>query len=48
MIVVIEFFVEYDTHNNLDFFFIISIDFLYLRYQLDEFLLNLCIRHLSL
>ena len=47
MIVVIEFFVKYDTHNNLDFFFIISIDFFYLRYQLDESLLNSYIRHLS-
>ena len=48
IIVVIEFFVKYDTHNNFDFFFIMSINFLYLKYQLDEFLLNLYIRHLSL
>ena len=32
IIVVIEFFIKYDTHNNLDFFFIISINFFYLRY----------------
>ena len=32
MIVVIKFFVKYNMHNNLDLFFIISIDFLYLRY----------------
>ena len=48
MIAVIEFFVKYDTHNNLDLFFIISIDFLCLRYQLDKSLLNSYIRHLSL
>ena len=39
-------FVKYDTHNNLDFL-IISIDFLCLRYQLDKFLLDSYIRHLS-
>ena len=48
MIIVIEFFIKYDTHNNLDFSFIISIDFLYLKYQFDKSLLNLYIRHLSL
>ena len=32
MIIIIKFFIKYDTHNNLDFFFIISIDFLYLKY----------------
>ena len=32
MIVVIEFFVKYDTHNNFDFFFNMSIDFFCLRY----------------
>ena len=48
IIIIIEFFVKYDTHNNFDFFFIISIDFLCLEYQLDKFLLNLYIRHLSL
>ena len=48
MIVVIEFFIKYDTHNNLDFFFIISIDFFCLRYQLDKSLLNSYIRYLSL
>ena len=48
MIVVIEFFVKYDTHDNFDFFFIMSIDFFYLRYQFDESLLNLYIRYLSL
>ena len=48
IIVIIEFFVKYDTHNNFDFFFIISINFLCLRYQLDESLLNLYIRYLSL
>ena len=48
IIAVIEFFVKYNTHNNLDFFFIISINFLYLRYQLDKSLLNSYIRHLSL
>ena len=48
MIIVIEFFIKYDTHNNLDFSFIISVGFLYLEYQFDESLLNSCIRHLSL
>ena len=48
IIVVIEFFVKYDTYNNLDFFFIISIDFLYLRYQFDKSLLNSYIRYLLL
>ena len=48
MIIVIEFFVKYDMHNNLDLSFIISIDFLYLRYQFNESLLNLYIRYLSL
>ena len=48
MIVVIEFFVEYNTHNNFDFFFIMLINFLYLRYQFDKSLLNLYIRYLSL
>ena len=48
IIVVIEFFVKYDTHNNLNLFFIISIDFLYLEYQFNESLLNSCIRYLSL
>ena len=48
MIIVIEFFIKYDAHNNLDFFFIISINFLYLKYQFDESLLNLYIRYLSL
>ena len=48
MIVIIEFFVKYDIHNNLDLFFIISIDFLYLKYQLDKSLLNSYIQHLSL
>ena len=32
MIIIIRFFIKYDTHDNLDFFFIISIDFLYLGY----------------
>ena len=48
MIIVIKFFIKYDMHNNLGFFFIMSIDFLYLRYQLDKSLLNSYIRHLSL
>ena len=48
MIVVIGFFVKYDMHNNLDFFFIMSIGFFCLRYQFDESLLNSYIRYLSL
>ena len=48
IIIVIEFFVKYNMHNNLGFFFIISIDFLYLKYQFDKSLLNSYIRHLSL
>ena len=32
MIVVIKFFIKYNTHNSLGFFFIIWIDFLYLKY----------------
>ena len=47
IIIVIKFFIKYDIYNNLDFFFNISIDFLYLEYQLDKSLLNLYIRHLS-
>ena len=37
MIIVIEFFIKYNMHNNFDF--------LCLKYQLDKFLLNLYIRH---
>ena len=48
IIIVIKFFVKYDMHNNFDFFFNISIDFFYLRYQLDKSLLNSYIRYLSL
>ena len=47
IIIVIKFFVKYDMHNNLDLSFIISIDFLCLRYQLDKSLLNSYIRYLS-
>ena len=46
MIAIMMFFVKYDTHNNLDFF-IISINFLYLEYQLDKFLLDSYIRYSS-
>ena len=48
IIVVIGCFVKYNTHDNFDFFFIMSINFLCLKYQFDKSLLNLCIRHLSL
>ena len=48
IIIVIEFFVEYDMYNNLDFSFIMPIDFLCLKYQPEESLLNSYIRHLSL
>ena len=48
MIIVIKFFVKYNTHDNLNFFFIISIDFFYLKYQFDKSLLNSYIRHLLL
>ena len=47
MIIVIEFFVKYDTHNNFNFFFML-INFLCLKYQFDKSLLNLYIRYLSL
>ena len=47
IIIVIEFFIKYNMHNNLNLFFVISIDFLCLRYQFDKSLLNLYIRHLS-
>ena len=48
IIAVIEFFIKYDIHDNLDLFFIMSIDFLCLRYQFDKSLLNSYIRYLSL
>ena len=48
IIAVIKFFVKYNIYNNFDFSFIISIDFLYLKYQLDKSLLNSYIRYLSL
>ena len=48
IIIIIEFFVKYDIYNNFDLFFIMSIDFLCLRYQFDKSLLNSYIRHLSL
>ena len=47
IIVIIVFFIKYDAYNNFDLI-IISIDFLYLKYQLDEFLLDLYIRYLLL
>ena len=47
IIIIIMFFIKYDTHNNFDLF-IISINFLYLKYQFDEFLLDLYIRYSSL
>ena len=47
MIIIIEFFIKYNMYNNFDFFLIILISFLYLRYQFDKFLLNLYIRHSS-
>ena len=47
IIINIEFFVRYNIYNNFNFL-IISINFFYLRYQLDKFLLNLYIRHSSL
>ena len=46
IIVIMMFFVKYNTHDNLDLL-IISINFLYLRYQFDKFLLDSYIRHLS-
>ena len=46
MIIIIVFFVKYDAYNSFDLL-IISIDFLYLKYQLDEFLFNLYIRYSS-
>ena len=47
IIIVIVFSIKYDMHNNFDFL-IISINFLYLKYQLDEFLFDLYIRYSSL
>ena len=47
IIVMMMFFIKYNTYDNLDLF-IISINFLYLRYQLDKFLLDSYIRHSSL
>ena len=47
IIINIEFFVKYNAHNNLNLIFIILINFLYLKYQFDKFLLNLYIRYLS-
>ena len=44
IIAIIMFFVKYDTHNNFDLL-IISINFLYLKYQPDKSLLNLYIRY---
>ena len=44
MIIIIVFFVKYNAYNNFNLL-IISIDFLYLKYQLDEFLFNLYIRY---
>ena len=44
MIAIIMFFVKYNTYNNFNLL-IMSIDFLYLKYQLDKFLLNLYIRY---
>ena len=46
IIAIIMFFVRYNTHNNFDFL-IMSIGFLYLKYQLDKFLFDLYIRYLS-
>ena len=46
MITIIIFFVKYNTHNNFDLL-IISIDFLYLKYQFDKFLFDLYIRYSS-
>ena len=47
IIIVIECFIKYNTQNNFDFFFIMLINFLYLKYQFDKSLLNSYIRHLS-
>ena len=47
IITIIMFFIKYNTHNNFELL-IISINFLYLRYQLNKFLLDLYIRYLSL
>ena len=46
IIIIMMFLVEYNTHNNFDLF-IISIDFLCLGYQFDEFLFDLYIRYSS-
>ena len=46
IIVEIVFFVKYDTHNNMNLL-IILIDFLCLKYQLDEFLFDSYIRYPS-
>ena len=45
IIIIIKFFVKYNTLNNFDFNVIISINFLYLRYQFDKFLFNSYIRN---
>ena len=46
IIVDIVFFVKYNAHNNINLL-IISIDFFYLRYHLDESLFDLYIRYSS-
>ena len=46
MIIMMIFFVKYNTHNNFDLF-IMSINFFYLKYQLDKFLFDLYIRYSS-
>ena len=47
MIAIMIFFVKYNIYNNFDLL-IISINFLYLKYQFDKFLFNLYIRYSSL
>ena len=47
IIAIIMFSIKYNAHNNFDLL-IISIDFLYLKYQFDKFLFNLYIRYSSL
>ena len=42
MIIIIVFFIKYNVYNNFNLL-IMSIDFLYLKYQLNKFLFNLYI-----
>ena len=47
IIIIIVFFIKYDAHNSFNLL-IISINFLYLKYQFDKFLLTLYIQYSSL